>query len=234
MDGLPWASLLAYIAQFESEGLVTRTFRRLDSDRQQTIVTAILEEAVEKGPTDLNIKQVAERAAVSVGSLYTYFVNREGLLAFAVALCVRYITDMFESYRPLLVAMPFSEGLRAYLSGGIEWSKLQVGLIRFFARAAYHSDSELSEQVVRPVAQTMRGVVHEMLVQAIARGEIRADVDLEAVTRIIHVLTIAIGDSQILPYLNVYFQVSDATAPPERVLNALIALIMEGIGPRAP
>jgi hypothetical protein len=80
----------------------------------------------------------------------------------------------------------------------------------------------------------MRGVVHEMLVQAIARGEVRADVDLEAVTRVIHALVIAVGDSQILPYLNAYFQVSDETAPPERVLNALMALIMEGIGPRAP
>ena len=86
--------------QFEQEGLVTRTFRRLDPERQQAVVHAILEEAGEKGPTAINIKEVARRADVSVGSLYQYFGNRDGLLDFAVALCVRYMVDMFDSVWP--------------------------------------------------------------------------------------------------------------------------------------
>ncbi len=202
MDIADWANLPGYIAQFEREGLVTRTFRRLESARQQAVLSAILDEAVEKGPTDINIKQVAERAGVSVGSLYTYFGNREGLLAFTVSLCVRFMKDMFQSFHPFLMAMPFEQALQMYLSGGIDWSKTQQGLIKFFARAAYHSDSALSEQVVRPIADAMREIVLDMLTQAQKRGEIRNDIDLEATARLIHALTITVGDSQILPYLN--------------------------------
>ena len=138
MDLADWTQIHTHILQFEQEGLVTRTFRRLDPERQQAILNAILDEAIEKGPTSLNIKQVAERAGVAVGSLYTYFGSREGLLDFAIELCVRYMTDAFNSYRPYLLALSLRQALAAYLTGGVEWSRTQTGLVQFFVRAAYH------------------------------------------------------------------------------------------------
>ena len=52
--------------------------------------------------------------------------------------------------------------------------------------------------------------------------------DLE-MARVIHALTIVAGDSQLLPYLNTYFQVTDEAVPEGRMLEALIALIASGI-----
>jgi AcrR family transcriptional regulator len=225
-----WTQIHTHILQLEQKGLVTRTFRRLDPERQQAVLAAILDEAVEKGPTALSIKQVARRAGVAVGSLYQYFGNRETLLAFAVELCVRWMTDMFNLYRPMLAAMPLREALAAYLMGGVEWGQTQAGLVQFFARAAYHGDPQLGESVVRPVADVMREITRDILAAAAARGEIRADVDLEAAARVVNALLIAVGDSQLLPYLNIYFQVTDEAIPPERLLDALLALILRGIG----
>jgi AcrR family transcriptional regulator len=229
MSVYDWNTIQKHILQLENEGRVTRTFRRLDPARQQLVIEAILDEAVERGPTSINIKLVAERAGVAVGSLYTYFGSRDGLLNFAVALCVRVMDDMFENSRPFLVGIPLADGLKWYLAGGVEWSKTQIGLIQFFARAAYHSDSDLSEQVVRPIASTMRDIVREMLTNAIQRGEVRADIDLDATTRLIHALTIAVGDSQILPYLNAYFQVTDEGMISDRIVEAFVQLVLRGI-----
>jgi AcrR family transcriptional regulator len=229
MSVYDWNTIQKHIVQLENEGRVTRTFRRLDPARQQLVIEAILDEAVERGPTSINIKLVAERAGVAVGSLYTYFGSRDGLLNFAVALCVRVMDDMFENSRPFLVGIPLADGLKWYLAGGVEWSKTQIGLIQFFARAAYHSDSDLSEQVVRPIASTMRDIVREMLTNAIQRGEVRADIDLDATTRLIHALTIAVGDSQILPYLNAYFQVTDEGMISDRIVEAFVQLVLRGI-----
>lgn len=225
-----WMQIHSHILQLEQEGVVTRTFRRLDPERQQVILQAILDEAAEKGPTAVNIKQVAERAGVSVGSLYTYFPDRERMLGFAAELCVRFMTDAFDEYRPYLLALPFREALKWYLLGGIEWSQMYTGLVRLFARAAYHGDPELADPLVRPISILLREMVYDMLSQAVKRGEIRDDVDLEATARIIHALTIAIGDSQMLPYLNTYFQVTDEEMPAERAMEALLALITQGIG----
>lgn len=225
-----WMQFHTYILQFEQEGLVTRTFRRLDPERQQAIVAAIVDEAVAKGPTALNIKEVAARAEVSVGSLYTYFPDREGMLAFAVELSRRFMVDAFAQFRPYLLDMPLREALAAYLSGGVEWSRAYASLLQLFARAAYHGDAELRERLVQPIATVLRQMVGDILAVAVARGEVRADVDLEAATRIVHALTVAVGDSQLLPYLNVYFQVTDEEVTAERALAVLIDLILQGIG----
>lgn len=225
-----WTQFYAYILQLEEEGLVTRTFRRLDPERQEAILEAIVDEAVARGPTALNIKEVAARAGVSVGSLYTYFPDREGMLAFAVELSRRFVTDAFEQYRPYLAAMPLREALIAYLSGGIEWSRGYAALVRLFARAAYHGDPELSEQLVAPIATLLRDMVGDILAAAVERGEVRPDVDLEAATRMVHALTIAVGDSQLLPYLNTYFQVTGEDVTEDRALGALIDLVLYGIG----
>ena len=110
-----WTQIHAHILELEQEGLVTRTFRRLDPQRQQAVLGAILDEAIEKGPTSVNVRMIAERAEVSVGSLYTYFRNREGLLSFAVELCVRFIIDEFTAFRPFLSTMGLRDALEAYL-----------------------------------------------------------------------------------------------------------------------
>lgn len=229
MDYLKHTQIPARILEFEQKGLVTRTFRRLDPERQAAVIAAILEEATEHGPPAINIKRVAERAGVSVGSLYQYFGSREGLLAFATELVVGSMVELFDAAGPYLTAMPLGEALAGYLSGGIEWSEAQSGALQFFARAAYHGDSPLQESVVRPVAEVMRSLVQDMLALAVERGEVRADIDLEATARLVHALVTIFGDAQIFPYLNTYFQITSAEVSYERSLAALMTLILEGI-----
>ena len=218
-----------YILKLEEEGLVTRTYRRLDPERQQAVFQAILDEASQHGPAAMNIKRVAKRAGVSIGSLYQYFGDREHMLDFAVELTVRYICDLFNQFRPHLAALPLRDALMYYLSGGVEWSQTQMGLLGLFARAAYQGDPELAERVVKPIASLLRQMVGDILEAAAERGEIRPDVDLQAATRLIHALTIAIGDSQLLPYLNNYFQVVDPDLPPERLMEAFLDMVLSGI-----
>jgi AcrR family transcriptional regulator len=224
-----WSRIQLHILQFEQEGLITRTFRRLDPERQQAVVHAILEEASAKGPTAINIKEVARRAEVSVGSLYQYFGNRAGLLDFTVALCVRYVVDLLNQFGPLLGALPLKDALHCYIMGGLEWGRTEAGLVRFVGKAAYQGDPILAESVVRPVAEVMRATVAEILAQATVRGEIRPDLDLEATTRAVNAFMIAVGDSQLFPELNVYFQVNDEHMAFERVLAALIDMLLHGL-----
>ncbi len=224
-----WMSLAPYILALEKDGKVTRTFRRLDPPRQKAVIDAILEEATERGPAALNVKEVARRAGVSVGSLYQYFPKRDGLLDFAVELCVRYMIDFLEMSRPYLLAMPLSDALATYLTVGVEWGKTETGLVRFFGRAAYQGDPDFAESVVRPIATAMRELTHAMLAQAAGRGEIRPDVDLEAAARLVNALTLCVGDSELLPYLNTYFQVADETIPPERLTAAFVGFVLKGL-----
>jgi AcrR family transcriptional regulator len=224
-----WNQIHAYILKFEQEGVVTRTFRRLDPDRQQLIVEAILDEAIEKGPTSINIKQVADRAGVAVGSLYQYFNNREGLLTFATRLSTNLMTDAFQLIQPYLIDLPLRDALRAYLMGGMEWGDTTTGLVQFVARAAYTGDPSLSQTVVKPVADAMLEIMKSLLMAAQQRGELRDGLDVDAAARAVNALIIAVGDSQLLPYLNNYLLVTDESMPLERAINAAVDLVISGI-----
>ncbi len=86
---------------------------------------------------------------------------------------------------------------------------------------------------MQPISQKLREMVSEMLAQAAARGEIRSGVDLEAAIRLVYGLSIVVADSQLLPYLNNYFQMIDLSLPPERILAALLDLVLNGIAGEA-
>ncbi len=193
------------VARLEAEGKATRTFRRLDPERQLAVIGALLEDAAEHGPSAVSVKRVAERAGVAVGSLYQYFPQREAMLSFAAELAAGFLTSALDGYRGALAALPLREALRAYLAGGVEWSREHQALLRFFARAAYHGEPAFLASVVRPVATSMRGLVRAMLQAARDRGELRPDVELEAAVRFVHATSIALGDAELLPHLDQYY-----------------------------
>jgi TetR/AcrR family transcriptional regulator len=213
------------ISDFESRGLVTRTFRRLERQRQLNVVNAIFEEATHKDPTALNIKEVARRADVSIGSLYQYFGSRQGLLDFTIELVVFNTLTLFEGIYPYIETMSLREILPLYVLGIEEWTIEQRGAFLFFVRAAYQGDPGLQERVVRPVAESMFKITHKIVDTAIQRGEVRADIDQEATTRLINTLLIALGDSYYLPHLNTYYQAADEKINHEQLLQTLIDLL---------
>jgi AcrR family transcriptional regulator len=217
------------ILDLEREGRVTRTFRRLDPERQQAVIRAIFDEAVAGSPEAPNIKNIAARAGVAIGSLYQYFGSREGLLDFTIELVVRVMRSGFDQYRSYLAALPLREALLEYGSGGVEWASDAAGFVRFFTRAAYGGDPSLMERVVRPIAETLLAIVSDIMAAAQARGELRADIDLPAATRAVHALTLALFDPLLLPYLNVYFQIGGEDVPPERTIAAAMDMLANGI-----
>jgi AcrR family transcriptional regulator len=222
--------VLACLPALEKEGRVSRTFRRLDPERQLAVIDAIVAEAVEKEPGRLGIKGVARRAGVSVGSLYQYFPDRDGILGFAVEICVQTLVALFDESRPYLLAMPLREALAAYLTYGIEWSRSQDGFLRFFGRAAYSGDSSLTESLVRPIAEKMRSLVAELLEAAAARGEIRGDLDREASARVVNALLVAIGDAALFPHINAYLRLMDRSVSSDRIVAAAVDVAMRGVG----
>jgi hypothetical protein len=72
-------------------------------------------------------------------------------------------------------------------------------------------------------------MVTDMLRAAVEKGELRPDLDVEAAARVLHTLTIAIGDGLIFPQLMNYYQLTDEDMPIERIYAALTDLVMHGL-----
>lgn len=217
------------IPDLENEDSVTRTFRRLDPEKRQAVLDALFEEAAEKGPARLNIKQVAERSGASIGSLYQYFGSRENLVRFFTKIAVDSMIALLRMCAPAYKGMPVRGALRSYLVEGIRICQSQKTLTKFLTLSAYQGDEEIGRTVVRPIAVVMRESVRDLLKAGIDRGELKSDIDLEAVSRAVNVLLIGLGDSQLVPNLNTYFQVSDKDVPFERTLDAGLDMILRGL-----
>lgn len=102
--------------------------------RSQATVKAILDAAarvlVERGYASTTTNLVAERAGVSVGSLYQYFPNKEALI---VALHQRHDREMNEVIDRALAQsehLAFEDALELLLGGLVEAHRVEAGLHR--------------------------------------------------------------------------------------------------------
>ncbi len=73
--------------------------------------------------------------------------------------------------------MALRDGLSAWVSGGIEWTRGQAAVMGFFVRGAYEGDAALAERLVERGALVMVDAIRAMLAAAVERGEARADLD---------------------------------------------------------
>lgn len=245
------------LLRLQRRGLVTATFRRLEPERQHAVLLAALEEMSASGPTGFRVKEAARAAGVSVGSLYQYVGSRQGLVDLAVTVLGERLAAELRGCTPLLAALPLADGLTAWVQGGLEWTRERRAMMRAFARAAYEGsteglgpeeagDSDAAgrddavadraaprhvEVLVGPVADAMLDAVRAMLVAGRERGEVRADLDLEATARAVHATLCAVSDAHLLPHLGRYYQPSSADVTFERTLAATVALVVAGVRP---
>lgn len=228
LDRLP---IIAF--EMERRGVVSRTFRRLDPERQYAVMAAVLAEAAAAGPGDLSVRAVARRAGVAVGSLYQYFPDRSGMVSAAAEIAGGVLAADLARYRDDLAALPLRDGLIMYVTAGVRWSSGRPDLLRFFARAAYGDDPTLSAAIVTPVVDELLAIVRAMLAGAVARGEIAAGADLEAAARFVHGLSLVVSDSHLLPGMDAYFRQLQGGSLDERAAQ-LADFIIAALGGGAP
>jgi AcrR family transcriptional regulator len=233
-----------FLVELEARGLATSTFIRLDEARRGLVLDAVLAESARSGPESINIKEVARRAGVPVGSLYQYFGDRDSLARFAAKVLAKGLSDELLSCIPYLEPLPLREALISYLSYGIEWSVKEAASLRSFVAAAYRGapvgspfaeDSAAPgedwyvETLIRPVAAAMQDIVRRVFAAAAARGELRAGLDVEAASRLANVLMIAVGDARMMPRLDEYYRICEPGERTEEIVARTVDFICRSV-----
>jgi AcrR family transcriptional regulator len=110
--------------------------RKPRQDRSRQTVDAILEAAAQvferHGYAAGTTNRIAQRAGVSIGSLYQYFPNKDAIV---MELARRHIAEMGEAAWPALEALvehvpPLRDGLTAIVLGTVELHRRSPGLHR--------------------------------------------------------------------------------------------------------
>jgi AcrR family transcriptional regulator len=102
--------------------------------RSQATVEAILDAAarvlVERGYAATNTNLVAERAGVSVGSLYQYFPNKDALIAALHERHARQMNEVVERALAECDGLGFDEALSLVIEGLVDAHRVEAGLHR--------------------------------------------------------------------------------------------------------
>lgn len=218
-------------AGVEAKELVTPTFLRLDEERRDKVIEALLAESSRTGPERINIKDVAKSSRVPIGSLYQYFGDREHLARFATLLVMRKLSVEFEGYLPYLEALPLREALSLYLKGGVEWGVQEAASFHAFLAAAYggSSDDWYLESLVRPLALSFQAFMRRLVAAAGARGELKEGIDIDTAADLANVLIIAVGDSRLIPALDEYYRLYGEGASLEARVEEAVDFICRSI-----
>jgi AcrR family transcriptional regulator len=102
--------------------------------RSQATCEAILDATarilVERGYAATNTNLVAERAGVSVGSLYQYFPNKDALIAALHDRHARQMNEVVERGIQRCEGLPFEDALQAIIGGLVQAHRMEAGLHR--------------------------------------------------------------------------------------------------------
>lgn len=189
--------------------------RPLDPTRNAAILQAALDGLAELGYDRLSMDEIAARAHAGKGALYRRWPSK-------AALVVDAILAWREAQAP--AAAPDTGSLRGDLDAMIEAvpefddaAKQQIAVFHGLATAA-NRDPELKAAISTQVLERPRRVLGEVLQQAVARGEIPANRDLELIPDIIiglNLVRVMAGDFPDRAYV-------------ERVLHTIIYPLVTG------
>ncbi len=88
-----------------------RPLQRRAQETVQAILQATAQLLIKEGYEALSTNRVAERAGVSIGSLYQYFPNKEALLAALIDRHLEEVGQVVQHHLPLLIGVPIAQAV---------------------------------------------------------------------------------------------------------------------------
>ena len=161
-----------------------RTKEQRQSDRRTEILDAAQRCFARSGFHQASMQEICAEAGMSPGNLYRYFPSKEALIA---GISERNRAEAAASFAKVDSAPDFFEGLaglaRHHL---VDRSDVEVGLC-----AEIMSESRRNPEIARlyqDIEHDIKNRIAAMLRLAVERGEVRADLDVEAAATVLMVL----------------------------------------------
>ena len=165
---------------------------RADSLRNRERVLAAATQIFSVGGSQASLEAVARKAGVGIGTLYRHFPTREALFEAVYRHEVDQLVGLAEK---LSRKNDPVEALRQWLRASVRLAATKKGMIEGLQLVA-HYPSELKAYSF----QRLAGTVATLLDQAIAAGEIRADVSPDMLMRVLVGIFYSSGESNWQPH----------------------------------
>ena len=151
------------------------TFRRLPEKKREKILTAALSEFAQFGFSEANINKIAERAGISIGSVYKYFSDKQTLYMTVV----NYSSDTLKDVLSQIIS---EEGdffliVKKIIKAIQEHGRTHGDLFRLYNEMTAENNSELAWKTAGSVEGVTAGLYAGMIQEAEQQGMLKAGIN---------------------------------------------------------
>ncbi len=152
-----------------------KTFDHLPEEKQQLILSTATREFAQNGYERTNINVIAEKAGISVGSLYKYFTSKEDLFLMTVHEGTAFLSRTLE---PIIASnLPVLDTLRSIIHAIQTTSREHQALIKLYNEMTSVGNSALAQRLSHEVESISSDAYVTLLQKGQESGEVRKDVD---------------------------------------------------------
>ena len=155
------------------------TYFNLPEEKQDRILKAAIDEFGCKGYRRGSIKAIADKAKVSKGSMYQYFKNKEELFLYIFDIIVDLKLDYLNQIIDRREEFPFFKLIERICCDTIKFARENPGLHQIYNKLMKGAPEGLKDKVEEKVKKQGIRIYRGYIVEAIARQEIRDDLDID-------------------------------------------------------
>lgn len=201
------------------------TFRKLSEEKQLTILNAGAKVFAHKGYHRANVADICKEAGISNGALYKYFKNKEAVY-FSI---FEYMADttvsrLFSKHRGS--DEPICGVVETIFRDLVDLSKSHHDLLAIYTDIGSCGMNDLSSVVSKALEQEARDFWMELVGKAKERGELRPDIQDEAVAYYLdnhlNLLIYSLASGHFAMRLQVYFGTEEEPMTDEEKVRLLM------------
>ncbi len=175
------------------------TFDRIPEEKRQRVLDAAIAEFGSLGFARANINTIAERAGVSVGSMYKYFPSKDALFLSIIERAQQLLEEILAGIDQ--AEGPVFEKLEAMLAMAMRFGRENPDLNRLYLACMQEEMVALSDQLPRQLEEVTSRYYRALIAAGQQSGEIDPDLDPRTVSFCMDNLLLMLQFSQASTYL---------------------------------
>lgn len=151
------------------------TFHKISEEKQQKILDAALNEFAQYGYSEANINKIAERADISVGSIYKYFNDKQNLYL----MIVNYSVDTLREVLSQIISEndDFFTMVETIIGAIQVHAKIHENLFKLYNEMTAENNFELTWKTAGSVEGVTADLYSSLIAKAQEQGVVRKEIE---------------------------------------------------------
>ncbi len=209
----------------------SETFNKLDEGKKSKILDAAVDEFSRHGFRQASVNRMVERIGIAKGSLFQYFGSKEGLFHVIFNYAVELVRQSLRQVNKDTSGADFFERIKESMLAGIRFIERHPRVYRIYLKMIFQEDFPLRAEFLQQVHLFSAEYLRPVVEAGIARGDLRADTDIEMAVFMLDALMDRFLQAYCVPFLDAGAGIYEAPRDElERKVDEFIKLLGMGMG----